>query len=533
MKVDRRVVLGLGGAAIASAGAAAALMPPPPPPGALRGADLGRGHLLRRGNFPKPSRTERIGVAIIGGGVAGLTAGWTLAEAGYDDFRLFELEDAVGGNARSGRNAVTAYPLGAHYLPLANREAVALRHFLTRSGIITGERDGLPVYDPAQLCADLQERLFWRGRWQEGLVPRIGLGDRDRDDLARFAARMTNYSAMTGRDGRPAFAVPIAYSSADPDLRALDRLTFTDWLAAQGFASQVLRAHVRYAMRDDYGTEPDHVSAWAGIHYFAGRRAFAADDAGDNVLTWPEGNHRLVRALAQPIGDRITAGVVAHRVERTGRGVSVDVYDPATDITTRVEAATVILAVPMFVAARLCPEIGDLRQASYAPWLVANVTVDRLPGGEGVPIAWDNVSTTSDSLGYVVATHQSRSAGGPSVLTWYLPLSTQSPANARRLLIERPADDWKRIVRDDLLAMHPDLAPDIRAIELWRWGHAMVRPVPGYIWTTAPGFRVDPPLYLAHADLSGASLFEEAHYHGTRAAEQVMAQLGHPHVALA
>ena len=51
----------------------------------------------------------------------------------------------------------------------------------------------------------------------------------------------------------------------------------------------MLRAHLRYCIRDDYGCEPEQVSAWAGVHYFAGRRA-GRDGAGENLLTWPEGN---------------------------------------------------------------------------------------------------------------------------------------------------------------------------------------------------------------------------------------------------
>ena len=82
---------------------------------------------------------------IAGGGAAGLAAGWRLAEAGFDRFTLFELEDRTGGNARNGRNAVSAYPLGAHYLPVPNREAKALRRMLGQFGMITGERDGVPV----------------------------------------------------------------------------------------------------------------------------------------------------------------------------------------------------------------------------------------------------------------------------------------------------------------------------------------------------------------------------------------------------
>ncbi|MEZ0494864.1 FAD-dependent oxidoreductase [Sphingomonas sp. IW22] len=533
MKADRRTAIGLGAGAMAVAGGGAALAfrSAPIPPGLVEGADAARGHRLRQGGFPAPSRTERTGIVIVGGGIAGLSAGWTLAEAGFTDFRLLEIEDATGGNARSGANAVSAYPLGAHYLPVPNREAVALRRMLARLGIITGEADGLPVYDPAQLCADLQERLLWRGRWQEGLVPTTGLRPKDRADLTRFEQLMAEARTAIGRDGRPAFATPIAYSSHDPDWLALDQQTFAEWLDARGLTSPVLRAHVRYAMRDDYGTEPDATSAWAGVHYWAGRRGHAAARVADNVLTWPGGNGHLAQAMAARFRDRIITGQIVHRVAREGGSAIVDRFDTANATTTRIHADAAILATPLFISARLCGELGDMSACTYAPWLVANVTVAHAPRGPGVPLAWDNVSSTSDSLGYVVATHQSRALPGQTVLTWYLPLSDMTPAVGRRLLIERPADEWKRMVRDDLLAMHPDL--EISEIALSRWGHAMIRPTPGHIWTRAPAITATPPLFLAHSDLSGLSLFEEAHWQGTRAAELAMTLIGHGYEALA
>jgi hypothetical protein len=499
--------------------------------GAMGGADLARGHRLRQGGFPAPSRFEETRIAIAGGGVAGLAAGWTLAEAGFEDFRLLELGDKVGGNARSGANEVSAYPLGAHYLPVANREARALQHMLRRFGMITGDKDGAPVYDPYQLCADLQERLFWQGRWHEGLVPRTGLTARDREDLAAFDRAIADYQARIGADGKPAFALPIAYSSQDPDLLALDRIGFGAWLDARGWRSPVLRAHLRYCMRDDYGSEPEHVSAWAGIHYFAGRRGWAADGAGDNLLTWPEGNDRLARAMARPIAARTRTGRIVHRVARDSDHILLDSFDVATGATIRTRAEAAILAMPHFVAQRVAPgEVAPSAALSYAPWLVANVTVDRLPEGKGASLAWDNVPFGGDSLGYVVATHQGPAAiAAASVLTWYLPLSTMAPADGRRLLLERSIEDWQAIVAADLLAMNPDLEGAIRRIDVWRWGHAMIRPVPGYIWGAAPAAAsaVRPPFYLAHSDMSGLSLFEEAHYRGTQAAEGAMRHLGH------
>ncbi|MEA3053419.1 MAG: hypothetical protein QOG72_2322 [Sphingomonadales bacterium] len=533
MKLSRRMLLSAAAAAAGAAGTGwAFLRRPAQVPGTLGGADLARGHRLREGGFPPPTAKEETEIVIAGGGIAGLAAGWGLAESGLDNFRLLELEDRAGGNARSGRNAVSAYPLGAHYLPVPNQEARALRALLGRLGIVTGEQGGKPLYDPYQLCADLEERLFHNGRWQEGLLPRTGLGGEDRRELAHFASVMAGFSARIGSDGRPAFAIPSAYSSRDPDLVALDDLPFTAWTEAQGWRSPALKAHLRYAMRDDYGCEPEDVSAWAGIHYFASRRSFSANPEGDGdaFLTWPEGNDRLARAMAERIGPRVATGRIVHRVSREGQAVLVDSFDVARGRTVRTAARAAILAMPHFVASRIAPsEVPPDPRFTYAPWIVANVTVDREPAGRGASLAWDNVSATSESLGYVVATHQgpsARTAG--TVLTWYMPLSRGAPQVSRRLLLERSPEAWKRIVEDDLLASNPELEGSIREIELWRWGHAMIRPVPGFIWGAAPAAReTRPPVFLAHSDLSGLSLFEEAHYYGTSAAEAAMRHLGH------
>lgn len=539
MKVSRRTVVA-GAAALgvaASAGVGLLTARARTYPGSLDGADMARGHALRGGGFPPPSVEDETGVVIAGGGIAGLSAGWTLAEAGFEGFKLLELEDSVGGNARSGRNAVSAYPLGAHYLPVQNRESRALRHMLAELGMITGaDADGRPVYDPYQLCADLQERLFWQGRWHEGLVPRTGLRPQDRAQFAAFEAAMAGFSSRIGSDGRPAFALPIAYSSQDADLLELDRIGFGDWLDDRGWRSLPLRAHIRYCTRDDYGCEPEAVSAWAGIHYFAARRGWAADDAGDNVLTWPEGNARLAGRMAARFANRIASGRIVHRAVLSGDHVLVDSFDITSARTVRTRARAAVLAMPHFIAGRVAPEAAGAGTGfSYAPWIVANVTVDHLPGGRGAPLAWDNVSATGESLGYVVATHQGPDAlPSASVLTWYTPLSTTDPAAARRLMAERPAAHWQELVADDLLALHPELDGAIRRIDIWRWGHAMARPTPGFIWgaARAAAGAARAPFFLAHADYSGVSLFEEAHYRGTLAAEGAMRHLGVAHASL-
>src|SRR3984957_16595578 len=106
-------------------------------PGALLGADAVLGHRLRTGDFPEPSSVDHHDVVIVGGGIAGLSAAWRLDHLGID-FTLVELEREVGGNASSGRNAVSAFPWGSHYVPRLTRESVHAAALFEELGVITG-----------------------------------------------------------------------------------------------------------------------------------------------------------------------------------------------------------------------------------------------------------------------------------------------------------------------------------------------------------------------------------------------------------
>jgi hypothetical protein len=312
-------------------------------------------------------------------------------------------------------------------------------------------------------------------------------------------------------------------SSRDPAYTALWGVSFAAWLAGEGYDAPALLAHLRYCCRDDYGCELGDVSAWAGIHYFAGRRGWAADGAGGSELTWPEGNARLARAMAGRIGARLRPGHSVARVWREGEGAVVEAFDHKAGVLRRIRAGAVVLAMPDFVARHVAPEFAPAARVTYAPWVVANVAVSRMPWGPGVPLARDNGAAGGGSLGYVVATHQSRSApDGPGVLTWYDALSQGDPAGQRRMMLARPLREWQARVAGDLLAMNPDLEGAIERIDVWRWGHAMVRPVPGF----APVPMGAGPVFRAHSDMGGLSLFEEAHYFGVRAAEAALGHLG-------
>jgi phytoene dehydrogenase-like protein len=503
--------------------------------GQVRGAGAKLGHLLREPHkLPAPTHTQEVDVVIIGGGVSGLAARRELHHlAPTLRTLLLELEPEVGGNAAAGHNARTAYPWGAHYLPLPDERDHDLLAFLEEAGILTGYGpSGLPIYDETALCHDPAERLLLHGHWQPGLVPEAGVPAADRTEIARFLAEVERLRHATGPDGRDLFRLPLDLSSADATVLELDAQSMADWLTQHGYHSEYLRWYLDYSYRDDFGVPAAHVSAWAGLHYFAARKGRAHNAPADAVLTWPSGNHHLAENLRRLGGPgRIWPNAVVFGLQEGADGrVEVLVFDGVTQQSTRIRARQAVLATPWHVSKHLLPSPTAALAPLHAPWLVANLTVDGYPGGPGQPLCWDNVRYGSPALGYIDAEHQALRGfepDGPRSLTfyWALPTDPSNPAAARRHAYASTYHDWLTLVLTELDLMHPGLAAHVQAAELWVWGHGMVAPTPGYVWGPARQQARQPHLggrvHLAHTDFSGVSVFEEAFHQGRRAAQAV------------
>ena len=505
------------------------------------GADHERAHRWLRdrksGALPSPAVSRRAGVMIVGSGVAGLAAARALRQAGIDDVHLIELEDTPGGNSRGHRLGGMACPLGAHYLPLPGRHAHEVAELLDELGVRRSEH-GRAVYDERHLCHSPQERLYIDGQWQDGLLPRADDDVALREHYRAFAA------AVEALRRELPFAVPTARAEWRAGHAALDATTFAQWLDAHDLSHAKLRWYLDYCCRDDYGAGAAQVSAWAGLHYFASRHGFHAPgdehEDRDAVLTWPEGNAWLVERLASAHSERLHAGHVALRVSEERHAVGIDCWNAKQMQAERWSARHVVLAVPLFIALRLldAPSAALAAAASqmhYAPWLVANLQLDRpLTDRPGPALAWDNVLYGGAALGYVDAMHQSlRPHAGPTVLTAYWALGGDSMAQTsaqRRALLSAPWQAWAQPLLSELSQAHPDLPRKTRQIDLMRYGHAMSIPSPGVRGSLALRALAAAKgrVWFAHSDLSGYSVFEEAFFHGQRAGERIAAALKSP-----
>ncbi|MBB4638268.1 FAD-dependent oxidoreductase [Longimicrobium terrae] len=505
--ISRRAFLG---AAAASAVAAPFVACAPKTERAVAGGFVddggARAHRLRdRAAVPAVRRTERVPLVIVGGGIAGLSAAWRLRKRGFTDFVLLELEDHAGGNARGGKDEISAYPWAAHYVPVPDTGATLVRELFEELGVL---RDG--TWDERTLVSSPRERIHRWGVWHEGLENALVETTADRDEMLRFRDEMTAMRA-TGQ-----FTVPSA-RGARPS--PLDGVSMAAWMDARGFRSPGLRWYVDYATRDDYGSRAADTSAWAGIHYFSAR---PVDDDEHGPLTWPEGNGWITARLLERVGAHVRTGMPVHRVEALGSGMRV----LAGDAEFRADA--VIWAAPSFLAPHVVQGAPRVR-FDYSPWLTANLVLERWPAERGFEPAWDNVIHGSPGLGYVVATHQTYAVQPErTVWTYYHALSDVPPAEARKLLLRRGWAEWKDAILADLERAHPDIRACVSRVDIMRMGHAMVRPTPGFL--ADPGRRAlvdaDGPVFYAHSDLSGLSLFEEAQHCGVTAADRAMTRLG-------
>jgi protoporphyrinogen oxidase len=503
----------------------------PSVPVRILGANAAVGHLLRdKTNQPVAGHPERVRTVIVGGGVSGLSAAYHLAQSGNQDFVLLELDTAPGGNARYGQNETSAYPLGAHYVPTPNNDLKEYLAFLQTAGVITGyDKQELPIYRDEYLCFDPQERLHYNGRWQEGLIPSVGLTPEELTEIRRFLKQMDQFRYAKGTDGTDAFAIPVNASSGDERFRKLDALTMRDWLLQNNYRSTPLHEYVNYCCRDDFGTPYAACSAWGGIHYFAARKGTGSNAGHSDVLTWPEGNGFLANALRKPVAHQIRCNALALGVTQTAEGVQVTYHDVATNQSKAILARQVILAVPQYVAARLLDDpdrtTAIRKQFSYVPWLVANVHLRALNRAETAAICWDNVWQHSQSLGYVHASHQLLQTEHDQLnLVYYYPFTEGTTTAERHQAQARTEADWANLILTDMEQVHPQIRDCVLDISVQLWGHSMAQPRPGHFfngqrqhWSAPIGDRI----FFAHTDHAGISIFEEAFYQGLNAARAI------------
>ncbi len=500
--------------------------------GEIVGANVNVGHILREMRNPEvpAGNWGKIKVAIIGGGAAGLSAGYKFQKNNFNDFVLLELENKTGGTAQSGENSFIGYPWGAHYLPVPFQENAELISLLDEMNLTEGRNANGEILIKEQfLCREPEERVFYKGRWYEGLYLNVGASDDDKNQFQTFQKEVDFWVHWRDSNGKRAFVLPVANCSRDAQATALDKISFGDWLRQKGFTSERLFRYCDYATRDDYGLKLDQTSAWAGLFYFCSRVRKSGEES-QPFITFPEGNGRFVNFLADKIKDKIRTKTIALEIIPNEKGVDVIYLNTETSEIRGLHCEKIIFAAPIFTAKYLIRDFKTnppnfINEFQHNAWFVANLFLKDRPKNrfaKDFPLAWDNVLYESPSLGYVNSTHQKGIDYGQTVFTYYYPMCAEENGRAKLFALDHA--QLADIILSDLSMAHKDIREVTTRIDIMRWGHAMISPRTNFLWNGARD-EVQKPyrnIYFAHSDLSGIALFEEAFFHGNRAANGIL-----------
>jgi monoamine oxidase len=369
--------------------------PVPGAPGATRRALLkGIAAAGMATALPRPAHAFAGGrVAIIGGGIAGLSALHHLREAGVDA-HVYE------GRARTGGRMFTHQPAGGTWFEvggqLVNTDHDDMQALCKRFDIKLVDRKA----EPHRTLILGDGRLLSDSEVAEALRPIAAQIDRDsarlEKDFGRVAAELDRMSIEGYLDKYRALMGP-------PWVRQLMEAT----------------------SRTEYGVEPANASAVElvfNLPTVEGERIEVLGESDERYVI-EGGSSALIDAMTAHYADRITTGKRLARIEAAGGGVRLAFHDGSTE-----DAETVIVAVP----APLLRQI-DWRVPLPAVWrqFIAEMALghnEKVQAGAGSTPwrgamgvggeLWQTQADAGWALGWDGSVH--RADGVAPVWTWFL-----------------------------------------------------------------------------------------------------------------
>ena len=396
-------------------------------------------------------------VVVVGAGIAGLTAAWSLRQS---DVLVLESENRIGGRIRSERRGDYWLNFGAHVF---GGPETATGRLFDEVGLTS-----IPV--PGALTAvSMNGRLIARGP-VESFPFRLPLSFSDRLALVRSGLRLRRAVARYDRIAQSRPGEPES-ARRDRMLAFLGDETFAEFIGPLPTGAESL---YRPTVTRSSG-ELDELAAGHGVGYFhlVWRKG---EGLSRNV---PGGSSVLTETLAAPLGERLVTG--ARVVEVSDRGDRVTVrYERGGD-AAEIDARFAILATPAYATAEvtrsLPPELeAALRSIPYGPYVVVALATNE-PGGT----RWDDlyaVATPDRAFNMIFNTaNVLRGAGtrrpGGSLMLY---------SGGRRLaapLLELSDDEIVERYLADLDGVFPEARGLVEEAVVQRWPRALPYPYPG------------------------------------------------------
>ncbi|MGH9556984.1 MAG: flavin monoamine oxidase family protein [Terriglobales bacterium] len=449
-------------------------------------------HQVRDGrHFRRPPISARYEVAIVGGGISGLSTAYFLKDR---DYILLEKEGHFGGNAYVEEYGGQAYATGSAFTSLEEHAVIELAREIGLEMLPVNQLDGTIV--KGELVTDV---------WNGG-ADRLPYPASVRESFKKFRRDMLAISS----EGRE---------------KELDNQRFTHYL--RGYAPEIKQWWDGFGP-SNWGARAYETSALVGV----GAMSWVSpEDGRDTRVAWPGGNGAIAKRLSEILTEK-------HR-ERVIGGATVVAVEPQREevhITYvrrggvhRVAAKAAILAAPKFITAHLVAGLPAQQKAAmsrirYAPYPVVNLIFDK-PVFRGGFDTWCPGNAFTDMI---VADWTIRNRPGYSpkynILTCYTPLSE---SDRGWLLRESGCRTIARRVLRDFRKLKPEFDVDPVEVHIYRRGHPMLMSTPGTYTRLLPAARTSMErVFFANTDSEGPiSTADGAIHSAQKAVEWIQAKL--------
>jgi oxygen-dependent protoporphyrinogen oxidase len=399
-------------------------------------------HQVRDGHhFDLPAATRKSEVAIVGGGVAGLSAAYFLRGK---EWLLLEKEDHFGGNA---------YQEEYEGQPFATGSAYAYH----------GDEGD-------QLASELGLKLPLVNMPDPTLVNKTYVPDTWKTGITQLPYRKEIVASFLR------FREDVVKMKIQERMAELDALPFSNFTAA--YAPEIQQWWDIYGPSNWGATTPE-TSAYVGL--YNAKDLFTGGDGKRAILPGGLGciTHKLVEVLEPKYKDRMLgeATVIAAVEEKDAVNVT---YLREGKLTT-VSAKAVLMCTPKHITSRIVQGLPAeqrtaMRRTRFAPYPVVNVIFDKPVYNRG----YDNWCPGNSFTDFIVADWTVRNDAGykqkNNILSFYTPLGEEFRST---LLEEAGCKALAARVLTDFQKVLPEFNVDPVEVRIYRRGHPMFMSTPG------------------------------------------------------
>lgn len=502
------------------------------------GEDLrqwGDGHLafdLAGDNPPPPS--EKVKVAVVGGGLSGLTAAYLLRDHAPV---VFDLHKRFGGNAQGERWRDTDLSLGSAYV-ITPDKGTFLDDFYRELGlhrVVRVNENPEPIAVNGSIVEDF---------WENG----SGGSPEEAAAFAEYADIVTFMAEESYPD------IPLPVDKDNSWILELDQRTLKQDIEMRMTrpVPPLLAEAIQAYCISSFAAGWDEISAAGGWNFLA------AEEFGRWVF--PGGNAYMARALwsrlkaterSLPNANLVPNGMLRARtivtdVRYRANDVQVTFLDEQGTLKSLL-ASYVVMACPKLVAKSIIHNLATIDpdkseamfRLKYAAYMVANVLVNRPVNqrfydifllGEGPTSLVDNHPCNYSPVADVLNGNYARPGNhSRSVLTLYWPLPC--PNGRVEMMFNEPWQRWTERLApqiDGILSIVGLDRSDIEQVRLSRWGHAVPIAEPSLMADGTTGHLVRPfgdRIFFANQDNWALPAVENSLLDANTVANQIRAGL--------